>query len=85
VLFGHLFDCFKNWLLQLAKILGFKNFSEYALTLLCAKTPENVEKFLDKLADKMRILQKKELEKLLNYKKQEVIPFFFIITPILYH
>ena len=53
-------------------MLNFTNFSEYALTLLCAKTPDNVNKFLDRLAEKMRVLQKKEMEILLEYKRKEV-------------
>lgn len=42
------------------------------MVLLCAKTPEHVDKFLNKLADKMRVLQLKEMEILLKYKKEEV-------------
>lgn len=60
----------------MVKILGYKNFSEYALTMLCAKSPENVDNFLNKLAEKMRILQKKEMDILLNYKKEKVKLFF---------
>jgi Zn-dependent oligopeptidase len=61
-----------NAFFKLSNLLGFKNFSEYQLTLLCAKNPENVENFLNKLAEKMRILQKKEMDILLKYKKEEV-------------
>lgn len=57
---------------QLAGLLGFKNFSEYKLKLLCAENPQNVDNFLNKLADKMRILQKREIELLLDYKQKEV-------------
>ena len=53
-------------------MLGFKNFAEYKLKLLCAENPENVEQFLSKLAEKMRVLQKREVELLLEYKKREV-------------
>ena len=57
----------------MAIILGFKNFSEYALTLLCAQKPENVNSFLDRLAQKMSSLQKKEMQILLDYKRKEVL------------
>jgi Zn-dependent oligopeptidase len=63
---------FITQILQLASLLGYKSFSEYTLTLLCAKKPENVNSFLEKLSSKLRILQSKEMEILLNYKKQEV-------------
>jgi hypothetical protein len=59
-------------LFKLAHLLGFKNFSEYQLSLLCAKNPENVESFLNKLTEKMRLLQKIEMDLLLKYKKDEV-------------
>jgi Zn-dependent oligopeptidase len=58
--------------IKLAQLLGFKTYSEYSMVLLCAKTPQNVDTFLNKLAEKMRILQEKEKEILLNYKKEEV-------------
>jgi thimet oligopeptidase len=44
---------------ELAHILGFKNYSEYALATLCAKNPQNVQDFLGKLGEKMKVLQKK--------------------------
>ena len=53
-------------------MLGYKNFSEYTLTLLCAKKPETVNDFLLKLSDKLRDLQLKEMATLLEYKKKEV-------------
>ncbi len=52
--------------------MGFKNFAEYTLTTSCAKKPENVETFLNNLTDKIKILQQKEMDALLEYKKQEV-------------
>ena len=58
-------------------MLGFKNYSEYALATLCAKKPENVQNFLNNLTEKMKILQKKEMEILLKYKKQEVIAYLY--------
>ncbi len=63
---------------KLAKLLGFKNYSEYCLITLCAKTPENVDEFLNKLKEKMRILQKKEMDLLLQYKKKEVKYYSYI-------
>jgi len=63
-------------------LLGYKNFSEYTLTLLCAKNPANVNSFLDKIGDKLRVLQLKEMEILLEYKRKEVIPYKIIIIKI---
>ena len=37
-----------------------------------AESPQNVGKFLDQLATKLRILLEQEYEILLNYKKEEV-------------
>ena len=56
--------------IQLAATLGYKNFSEYTLTSLCAKNPETVEIFLKRLSEKLRILQEKEMAILLEYKKK---------------
>ena len=42
------------------------------LPLLCAKNPENVHRFLDRLKEKLRPLQKLEMDALLQYKKEEV-------------
>jgi Zn-dependent oligopeptidase len=61
-----------SFVFQLASILSYKNFAEYQLTLLCAKNPDNVISFLDRLSVKMRPLQKKEMDILLEYKRQEV-------------
>ncbi len=43
--------------------------------MLCAKNPQNVDDFLNKLKEKMRVLQKGEMDLLLNYKKQDVYTF----------
>lgn len=51
---------------------------------MCAKTPENVADFLDKLATKMRVLQKKEMDALLEYKRKEVTIFQYMNTSIIY-
>ena len=56
----------------MAKILGFKTFAEYSLPLLCAKNPQNVKTFLDRLKSKLIKLQQQEMDALLRYKKQEV-------------
>ena len=57
--------------------------------MLCAKSPENVDNFLNKLAEKMRILQKKEMDILLNYKKEKVKQFFAVefkqLNDLCYH
>ncbi|CAF0714449.1 unnamed protein product [Brachionus calyciflorus] len=70
---------------ELANVLGFKTFSEYKLKLLCAENPENVDNFLNKLADKMKILQRKEMDSLLEYKRKECeelsLPFDGKINP----
>ena len=54
-------------------MLGYNTFSEYCLKTLCAENPSNVEAFLNKLKEKMRVLQTKEMEVLLEYKRKEVI------------
>lgn len=56
--------------IQLASTLGYKNFSEYTLTNLCAKNPETVQTFLKRLSEKLRVLQEKEMAILLEYKKK---------------
>ena len=57
---------------KLASTLGFKNFSEYQLSLLCAKNPQTVDTFLTRLSEKLIHLQRKEMDILLNYKKIDV-------------
>jgi len=55
---------------ELAATLGYKNFSEYILTLLCAKTPDTVDRFIKKLSQQLRVLQLIEQSLLLDYKKK---------------
>ena len=43
--------------------------------MLCAKNPETVDGFLNKLSEKLRVLQKKEMETLLEYKRKHVSNF----------
>lgn len=62
----------KQCLIKLSAALGFKNFSEYALTMLCAKKPETVQTFLQRLTEKLRILQHEEMKILLDYKEKYV-------------
>ena len=64
---------------QLAAILGFKNFSEYQLSMRCAKNPETVATFLKRLSEKLIVLQKKEMETLLEYKKNHVSSLLIIL------
>ncbi len=56
---------------QLATTLGYKNFSEYTLSLLCAKNPDTVDTFLNRLSQKLRPLQKSEMDTLLDYKRKD--------------
>jgi Zn-dependent oligopeptidase len=53
-------------------MLGYKNYSDYALEFCIAKNPQNVDVFLKNLTKKLRPLLEKEYEILLGYKKDEV-------------
>jgi hypothetical protein len=57
---------------KLANLLGYKNYSEYALELCMAKNPKNVDVFLENLSTKVKSLLQNEVEILLKYKKDEV-------------
>lgn len=56
---------------QLAKILGYKNFSEYILEERMAKTPKTVMNFLDDLKVKLKPLGEKEFSYLKGLKAKE--------------
>ena len=57
--------------------MGFKNWAEYALSMNCAKNPDNVQSFLSKLKEKLEESRKREMNTLLEYKRKEVILFEF--------
>ena len=61
---------------QLAKLLGYSTHAEYILEMRMAKTPETVATFLSGLAEKLRTLQREELEGFLKYKEEDVSRFF---------
>ena len=52
---------------RLAHLLGFNNYAEYALTTRMAKTPEQVNMFLEKLAALSKPFAEKELLQLKNF------------------
>ncbi|XP_041475989.1 thimet oligopeptidase-like isoform X1 [Lytechinus variegatus] len=56
---------------QLAKLLGYSTHAEYILEMRMAKTPETVSTFLSGLAEKLRPLQREELEGFLKYKEED--------------
>jgi oligopeptidase A len=55
---------------ELARLLGFSDYSEYSLATKMAKTPEDVLAFLTDLADRSRPQAQCELEELKEYAKQ---------------
>ncbi|VEU19758.1 DEKNAAC100070 [Brettanomyces naardenensis] len=57
---------------QLAKLLGYKNYSEYVLDDRMAKTPETVMTFLTDLKGKLRLLGENELELLKKLKTADL-------------
>ncbi|XP_077865435.1 LOW QUALITY PROTEIN: thimet oligopeptidase-like [Saccoglossus kowalevskii] len=54
-----------------ADLLGYETHAKYILELRMAKKPEAVDKFLKELSEKLRPLQKSELNVMLEYKKEE--------------
>ncbi|XP_799208.2 neurolysin, mitochondrial [Strongylocentrotus purpuratus] len=61
---------------KLAKLLGYSTHAEYILEMRMAKTPETVATFLSGLAEKLRTLQREELEGFLKYKEEDVSSCF---------
>lgn len=57
---------------ELAKLLGYANHSEFVLEIRMAKTPKNVQDFYSKLLPKLQTLAHKELEVMLQFKKDEL-------------
>jgi len=57
--------------LKIAKILGYETHADHVLTNQMAKKPETVNKFLASLREKLNPLGKKEMEVLLQLKKEE--------------
>lgn len=49
---------------EIADLLGYKSFSEYAIDGLMAERPAKVESFIDSLYDKVHDQQQKEKEQL---------------------
>ncbi|KAJ8907951.1 hypothetical protein NDN08_008054 [Rhodosorus marinus] len=56
---------------EVASLLGFDTFSDYALEIRMAKTADTVVEFLLELKEKLKPLADKELARLLELKKEE--------------
>jgi Zn-dependent oligopeptidase len=57
---------------RLAQLLGYKNYTEYALEIQMAKTYENVIQLEEKLSEKMRIITQQQHEELLQLKREHL-------------
>lgn len=57
--------------LQMAKLLGFKNYAEYSLATKMADSPKQVMDFLDGLAKRSRTKAKAQYDELADFAKQE--------------
>lgn len=53
-------------------LLGYESFSKYVLEERMAKAPENVEKFMEELYEKIVAKGKEELDELHKLKKDEL-------------
>ena len=56
--------------LELARLLGYKNYASYSLEKTMAETPENVYRLLDQLRDAYMPAWKKELKELSDFAKK---------------
>eukprot|EP00004_Rigifila_ramosa_P000596 TRINITY_DN1061_c0_g1_i1.p1 TRINITY_DN1061_c0_g1~~TRINITY_DN1061_c0_g1_i1.p1 ORF type:complete len:715 (+),score=203.14 TRINITY_DN1061_c0_g1_i1:7-2151(+) len=56
---------------ELAQLLGYRNFAEYALETRMAKNPKAVLDFLGNLKEKVAVSSQKEIERMLLLKKAE--------------
>ena len=56
----------------MAVLLGYPNHAAYKTEILMSKSPENVNKFLTELAEKMTPLWNEEKKYLLELKEKEV-------------
>lgn len=56
--------------LEIARLLGSKNYAEQSLKRTMAKSPENVYKLLDQLRDAYKPALKKEMQELTDYASQ---------------
>lgn len=57
---------------QIAKLMGYKNYSEFVLEERMAKTPEKVLDFLGDLRQRLRPLAENELQKMLEFKNDDL-------------
>lgn len=60
---------------KIAKLLQYKNWSEFTLDTSMAQTPENVNRFLADLLDKLAPIRDQELEQIERLKKGKVEPW----------
>jgi len=56
---------------EYAQLLGYPTHAQFVTEILMAKNPANIKKFLDELNEKLVPVAKKELEVLLEIKKEE--------------
>lgn len=57
---------------QLAELLGYPTHAAFVLDDRMAKTPQAVATFLSQIQQKLTVLVDKEMEVMLQYKKEEV-------------
>jgi len=57
---------------ELAKILGYKNYAEYAEELMMAKHPTNVKKFLTNTIKDLKSIVKKEFTEIKNFAEKDL-------------
>lgn len=70
-----------NVRLELAKLMGKKNFAEYQLQNTMAGTPENVYKMLEELRVNYTPAMQKELDEIQDYARQQTGDSEFVIMP----
>ncbi len=57
---------------EIATLLGYKNYAEYALEFSLAKNPENVERFLKSNIKSLEVGRKKDIKELREFAKKDL-------------
>lgn len=70
-----------NVRLEIAKLMGKKNWSEYKLQHTMAGTPDNVYKMLNELRENYNPAMKKELEEIQDYARKQTGDASFTLQP----